>query len=109
MDNDTNKDVLADYFGHATEAEFLDWAIGQFKERAEIDVKDREEIAYLFEVTDESTGCGCDQFDWANVQVEIKYDGLVIVYTGQYYGEDFGDYDERLILDQAHFSHMGKV
>lgn len=107
MNNEMNKDVLADYFGHATEAEFLDWAVGQFKERAEIEVKDKGEIAYLFEVTDESSGCGCDQFDWAEARVEIKYDDFVIIYTGSYFGE-YED-SERLVLDEPHFSHMGKV
>jgi hypothetical protein len=98
---------IADYFGHKTEAEFLDWAVGQFKERADIDVKDKGEISYLFAVIDESDGCGCDSFDWQNVRVELKLDDMVIVYTGVY----SADYEESevLALDRPHFSHMGKV
>lgn len=98
---------IVDYFGHATEADFLDWAVVQFKERANIEVKDKGAIAYLFEVTDESSGCGCDQFEWQTVQVEIKYDELAIIYTGSYFGE-YEDADQ-LVLDRPIFSHMDKV
>lgn len=98
------ENVFDDYFGHATEVEFLDWAVGQFREQAGIHVTDREAISYLFEVIDGSTGCGCDQFDWLEARVEIRYNGFFIIYTGQYSGE----YGEQLFLDRAIFSRMGK-
>lgn len=105
MVNANTENVFPDYFGHETEALFLDWAVAEFRERANIHVKDKEEIVYLFEVTDGSTGCGCDTFDWAEVRVEIKYDDFVLIYTGFY----SGDWDDRLELDTVSFVNMGNI
>ena len=105
MKNEINKDVLPDYFGHSTEAAFLDWAIVQFMERAGIAVEDKGEISYLFEVTDGSSGCGCDNFDWAEVRVEIKYEDFAIIYSGSY----SGDWDDVMSLDVVQFINMGRL
>lgn len=85
---------FTDYFGHETEAEFLDWAIGQFKERADITVTDKSEMAYAFELG-EQDGC-CELCYTENARVEVEYKGTVLVFTGYYSYED--DTCERLVV-----------
>lgn len=78
---------FADYFGHETEAEFLDWAVGQFKEHADVTVTDRSEMTYLFELG-EQDGC-CELCYTEDARVEMKYKGTVIVFHGYYSYEDY--------------------
>lgn len=78
---------IADYFGHETEAEFLDWAVGQFKERADITVTDKSEMTYTFELG-EQDGC-CELCYTEDARVEVKYEGTVLVFNGYYSYEDY--------------------
>ena len=85
---------IADYFGHETEAEFLDWAVGQFNEHADVTVTDKSEMTYTFELG-EQDGC-CEICYTEDARVEVKYEGAVLVFNGYYSYEDYTC--ERLVL-----------
>lgn len=78
---------IADYFGHETEAEFLDWAVGQFKEHADVTITDKSEMTYTFELG-EQDGC-CELCYTEDARVEVKYKGTVLVFSGYYSYEDY--------------------
>ena len=81
---------IADYFGHATEAEFLDWAVGQFKEHADVVVANKSEMTYTFELG-EQDGC-CEICYTEDARAEVEYDGTILVFGGYYsYGSDAAD------------------
>jgi hypothetical protein len=82
--------VLPDYFGHKTEAGFLDWAVGQFSEHADVTVMDRSEMAYKFELG-EQDGC-CELCYTEDACVEVQYEGTVLIFGGYYsYENDYAD------------------
>lgn len=82
--------VLPDYFGHKTEAEFLDWAVGQFNEHAYVTVTDKSEMAFTFELG-EQDGC-CEMCYTEDARVEVKYDYTVLIFSGYYsYENNYAD------------------
>lgn len=93
-----NINDLQDYFGHETEAEFLDWVVGQFKEHAEVVVLDKGVISYQMELG-EQDGC-CELCYTEDARVEVKYEGTVLIFGGYYSYERVDDVD-KLVLTSS--------
>lgn len=70
-----------DWFGFATRDDFMDWAVGQFKEHADIVVTDKS--AMIYDEETETDGC-CEICYTIDVRVEVIYDGAAIRYKGYY-------------------------
>lgn len=84
-----------DWFGFATRDDFIDWAVGQFKEHAGIVVTDKSEIIYQEET--EEDGC-CEICYSIDVRVKVLYGEASLSYKGycSYNGDDLSftaDYD----------------
>lgn len=90
---------IADYFGHSTEAEFLSWAVRQFKEHTDIEVKDKSEMTYKFEVV-EQDGC-CEICYTEDVRVEVQHDDTVIIFSGYYSYESVDDADKLVLTSHS--------
>jgi hypothetical protein len=73
---------IADYFGHVTETEFLNWAVGQFKEHADVIVTDKSEMTYKFELG-EQDGC-CEICYTEDASVDVKYEDTILGFVGYY-------------------------
>jgi hypothetical protein len=84
-----------DWFGFATRDDFMDWAVGQFKEHAGVVVTDKS--AMIYDEETEQDGC-CEICYTENVRVEVQYECAVLKYKGyySYNGDDLSftaDYD----------------
>lgn len=99
-----NTNDLQDYFGHATEAEFLDWVVGQFKEHADVDVSDKGAISYQMKLGMQD-GC-CEMCYTEDARVEVQYEGTVLILSGYYsYENDYAD----LVLTSSDTVEVRKI
>ena len=76
-----------EWFGFATRDDFMDWAVGQFKEHANVVVTDKSAMIYLEEI--EQDGC-CEICYTEDVRVEVQYGEASLKYKGysSYSGDD---------------------
>jgi hypothetical protein len=93
-----NINDLPDFFGYETEAEFLDWVVGQFQKHANVEVFDRGEISYQMELG-EQDGC-CELCYTEDACVEVRYAGMVLIFGG-YYSYERADGMDKLVLTSS--------
>lgn len=94
---------IEDYFGHATEDGFLDWASVQFKEHRDVEVTDKSEMVYQF-VSVSSEGC-CELCYSEDVRVFLSYKDVTLNFSGWY---AYNDTDYELTLCDFRVVEDGK-
>lgn len=71
-----------DYFGFDTEAEFLTWAVNEFKSEANVDVTDVSEISMSFKISGQD-GC-CELCYSEDVNLRLSYKDASLNYQCSY-------------------------